>query len=568
MLKHLVEQMGTANGDDRSRVAAYVLAALKDAALTTDAGGRIIYLNPSAERLTGWRSAETRGINSARVIRLVNPATREPICNPVEQALKHARTVPFETGAALVCRSGKDFAVTGHVAPIVNSHARTSGTLVILHDTSHPREAPRQVPLEHYDPLTGLVAKHEFERRLDRAIASAMNEGLQHALCHADLSGFKVVNDQCGHLAGDELLREIAELLRLRVCQRDSDTLARLAGDEFALLLEACPVERACKIGYDVLAAIKDFRFTWRGASYRVGASVGVTALAPRSETAANMLSAFAAACYAAKEVGRNRLKIFDTSDLELALRRGEMRWVNQVSEALLEDRLTLFAQPFFALRSSGKAHSEILVRMIGSGNQLIPPLRFLPTAERYNLMPHLDRWVIANAFEAYRRVGKGGVWTINIAASTLESAGIVQFVRKQSEKHKVPPQAICFEIPESAALTNLAQALDFFWALKGDGFRFALDHVGAETGSLSNLKSLPVDFLKIDSGLAEENARTLEVICRVSEVLGVQTVAECVESEAVLSQLKKLGVDYVQGNVCARPAPLEIEEMRSKRRR
>jgi diguanylate cyclase (GGDEF)-like protein/PAS domain S-box-containing protein len=564
---------GPGNGavDQASRIAAAMLGLVKDAAITCDAAGRIVYLNPVAETLTGWISAEARGSHSSQAIRLINAVTAEPLPNPVSQALQQGRTVSFRSEAALIRRNGNHVPIEGHAAPI-SDDGSTTGVIVILRDASQTREiVTRSLHQAQHDSLTGLINRHEFEQRAERARMSARSQGLQHGLCHIDLDQFKIVNDTCGHQAGDELLRQLAEVLQARIRHRECDTLARLGGDEFGLLLEACPLEHARKLAHEILAAINDFRFEWQGGSLRIGASIGVTAITAGCRDLSRALSAADSACYAAKEKGRNRVHVYRTDDLELAARRGEMRWVNVVGDALSHDRFTLFFQPFIPLKTQERPGEnwEILVRMIGSGNQLIPPGRFLTAAERYNLMPLLDRWVIRNAFAAYPKLhahdGARGLWAINISPATLNSEGIIEFVRQQSAQHRVPPGAICFEISESAAAANVASSIDFIWGLKTDGFRFALDDFGIGMSSFSWVKTLPIDFLKIDGQFVKHmlsdkvSLSVIDAICRIASVMGLETIAECVENRETLERLEHLGVNYAQGYVAGHPSALEI---------
>lgn len=550
--------------------AALMLGLMKDAAITVDAAGAISYLNAAAEHLTGWKLDEVRGMASTRVIQLVNGVTRAAMTDPIAHALSHARTFALSTECAIVQRSGSPIAVEGHVAPMLDHDGEVKGAIVILRDVSHTREtASRLTHQASHDPLTGLINRREFEGRAERALSSAWTQTSQHALCYIDLDRFKIVNDTCGHSAGDELLRQLAQLLQQRVCRRDGDTLARLGGDEFGLLLQACPLSQAQKIAYEVLAAVKDFRFAWQGRTFTVGASIGLTAITAACKDLASVLSAADNACYAAKEKGRNRIQVYQSGDPELIARRGEMRWVNEISQALEQNRFTLFQQPIVRLNGAqvSGTHCEILVRMIGSANQLIPPAHFMPAAEHYNLMPQLDRWVIAEAFANHGKLfaegSSGGTLSLNVSATTLGGDEIIKFVREQSAKHKVPPRNICFEITETAASANVSQVMNFIWGLKMDGYRFALDDFGAGMSSFSYLKTLPLDYLKIDGDLVKDvlsdkvSLSMVEAICRIAQGMELETIAERVENPALLKRLKELGVNFAQGNVIGQAAPI-----------
>jgi diguanylate cyclase (GGDEF)-like protein/PAS domain S-box-containing protein len=568
MLKKLVRKIRTAPEPveaRRERGFALMLGLLQDAAIVTDDSARIVYLNSSAEKLIGWSAAAAQGIPASQVVRLVGGV------DPIAQALSQVRAVPLPDESAVFQRTGTRLAVEGQVAPMLDRETRLKGVIILLRDLSRTREtAMRLAHAAHHDPLTGLINRREFEQRAERALSNARTQTSQHALCYIDLDRFKVVNDTCGHSAGDELLRQLARLLQTRVCRRENDTLGRLGGDEFGLLLQSCPLSQAQKIAYEVLGVIKDFRFEWLGRTFTVGASIGLTAIDAASKDLASALSAADTACYVAKERGRNRIQVYQSGDPEFSARFGEIRWVNEINQALDHNRFTLFFQPLLRLDGlkTSERHCEILVRMIGSANQLIPPAHFMPAAEHYNLMPQLDRWVIAEAFSAWRKLHPEGnssstLW-LNVSAATLRSDGIINFVREQSTRYGVPPQSICFEISETAAAANVTSAVDFIWGLKADGFRFALDDFGIGMSSFSWLKTLPLDYLKIDGELIKDILRDkvslsmVEALCRISQGMELETVAERVESPAALKKLKELGVNYAQGNVCAPPAPLD----------
>ncbi|HET6756518.1 MAG TPA: EAL domain-containing protein [Burkholderiales bacterium] len=584
MLKKLVGQIRTApepveaRGD--SRGFATMLGLVQDAAIVTDKSNKIVYLNPAAERLTGWSNAAAQGMNSSQIVKLAGDPTNASLADPIEQALLQARTITLPASCTIVQRLGTRLPVEGHVAPMLDNEARLKGVVIMLRDMSQSRATASRLAHEaHHDPLTGLINRREFERRAERALSSAWTQSSQHALCYIDLDRFKIVNDTCGHSAGDELLRQIARVLQGSVCRREGDTLARLGGDEFGVLLQSCPLTQAQKIAYEVLGVIKDFRFDWQGRTFTVGASIGLTAINAASKDLASVFSAADTACYAAKEKGRNRIQVYRSGDPELAARFGEVRWVNEINQALEHDRFTLFFQPLVRLNGvkSLARHCEILLRMIGSANQLIPPAHFIPAAERYNLMPLLDRWAIAEAFSAWGKLNSEGnlgtTLSLNVSAVTLGSDGIVTFVREQSAKHKVPGNAICFEITETEAFAHTAQVMNFIWGLKMDGYRFALDHFGAGMSSFSYLKTLPLDYLKIDGELIKDvvsdkvSLSMVEAICRIAQGMDLETIAERVESPVALKKLKELGVNYAQGNITGQPAPLETWIAESKLR-
>ncbi len=555
----------TLDGAEGESATAALLGLLKDAALTANVEGNVLYLNPAAEALTGWRACDVRNAAASQVLRLTNGITAAPMPNPIIQALRQKRPVMLRSEAALVRRSGEIVPVDGHAAPML-VHGRVNGAIAVFRDASEAREIARPVDQDNYDSLTGLVTRSEFERRAEHAVLTARSQGVQHALCVIDLDQFNLINETCGRDAGDKLLHRLADVLRASVRHRESDTLARLGGDEFGLLLEACPLEHARKIAHDVLAAINGFRFDWLSGVLRIGASIGVTTISASCRDVPSALAAADSACFAAKEKGRNRVHAYKSDDLELSARKVDVRWVNVVGDALSHDRFALFFQPFLPVRSKAKAGGEILVRMIGSGNQLIPPSRFLTAAERYNLMPLVDRWVIRNTFAAYRKLQADALWSINVSPATLNSQGVVEFVREQATRYRIPPQSICFEIAEAAAAANAMPAVDFIWGLKTDGFRFALDDFGIGMSSFTWLKTLPIDYLKIDGKFVKQmlsdrvSMSVVQAICHIASAVGLETIAECVEDRETLQKLEALGVNYAQGYVAGHPAALDVK--------
>lgn len=413
-----------------------------------------------------------------------------------------------------------------------------------------------------HDALTGLVNRREFEKRLERALRQARKLGRQHAMCYLDLDQFKIVNDTCGHVAGDELLRQLTFLLRKRL--RERDTLARLGGDEFGLLLENCPVENALRVADDIRQMVGDFRFAWQDKAFNVGVSVGLVPINGHSESIAGILSAADAACYAAKDKGRNRVHVYQESDADLMQRQGEMQWVSRITRALEENRFLLYRQPIVSLGGEEGRQYEMLVRMKGEDGGIIPPMAFIPAAERYNLMPAIDRWVIGAALDACSRCEEDTGATINLSGASLGDPELLEFIREGFRRRGVSPARVCFEITESAAIANLAETLPLLNELKGMGCRLSLDDFGSGMSSFAYLKRLPVDYLKIDGaivkGLASDPLDFIMVqsIHNIATAMGIHTVAEFVESEEIFLKLREIGVRYAQGYWLGRPEPLE----------
>ena len=419
-----------------------------------------------------------------------------------------------------------------------------------------------------HDVLTGLVNRREFESLVEVSVASARNAGKHHVVCYMDLDQFKVVNDTCGHAAGDDLLKEIAGLLQARI--RASDTLARLGGDEFGLLLEGCSLERAQFIAADLLAAVGDFRFNRDAKVYTIGVSIGLAAVTGESSSSAEAVSMADTACYWAKEQGRNRVSVYRTGDSDMAARRREVGWIARINSALAEDRFTLYHQSYMPLNVEVGAwkHLEVLIRMIDEEGNLVQPGSFLPAAERYNLMPAIDRWVVGTVFARYHalvadRGGEPLTCAINLSGTSLNAEGFLDFVRQQALEHALPPGSICFEVTETAAINNLRKAAEFIKECKAMGFLFALDDFGTGTSSFGYLKNLPVDYLKIDGGFVKNLERDAvdkamtETINRIGHIMGIKTVAEYAENDAIIRELRGMGVDYAQGYGVCMPTPL-----------
>lgn len=421
------------------------------------------------------------------------------------------------------------------------------------------------------DALTGLANRHEFEERVKRALCST-RRGRRHALLYLDLDQFKIINDTCGHMAGDALLRQLSVVLSTPI--RGQDTLARLGGDEFGILLNDCTPEQAHEVAERLLDIIQDFRYTWEQKSFAIGASIGLVMLEDPSQTLSDVLRAADMACYAAKDKGRNRVHVYRSDDAELRRRHGEMEWVARLTGALEEDRFELHLQGILPLRGGGR-HYEFLLRLRDHGGVLIPPGAFIPAAERYNLMPALDRWVVSRAFRHLTRRrapgDAGEVFFINLSGATLSDDQFAAFVTRQLERHGLPPSAVGFEITETAVIADLGSALGFMEQVKALGCRVALDDFGSGLSSFSYLKTIPADYLKIDGGFILDmledpmDGAIVDAINRIGHVAGLKTVAEFVESEALRRRLAELGVDYAQGFAIHRPEALDDPEEDSR---
>jgi len=429
--------------------------------------------------------------------------------------------------------------------------------------------------------LTGLVNRYAFEQILDQELAAARRAEVEHALLYLDLDQFKVINDTCGHVAGDQLLRQLSTVLTKKF--RGSDMLARLGGDEFAIFLKDCPVRKAVSIANLVRETIEDYCFVWEKKTFRVGASIGVVTITRANASKIEVLSAADIACYTAKDLGRNRVHLYQESDDQMALRYREMHWVSRITRALQDERFVLYCQPIVPVGGpeSGPPMQEILVRMVDEKGGIVAPNLFIPAAERYNLMQAIDRWVIRNLFLKLADDRQNGCFdaeliiTVNLSGCSINEEGFLDFIKEEFERYAISPGQICFEVTETVAVTNLAQAAVFIEELKALGCLFALDDFGSGLSSFGYLKNLPVDYLKIDGQFVRDmvddpiDAAMVCSINQIGQVMGMKTIAEFVENNAILERLREIGVDYAQGYGLAVPGPLEdiqAEKLQSSR--
>lgn len=561
-------QSETALFSEKER-AEVTLQSITDAVITTDATGKVQYLNPVAERLTGWRNADAHDLPLETVIRIVHENSHDAVPNPVHECLKSSGVSNLTAQAVLLRRDGNTVSIEGSAAPMRNDQGEIIGAVMVCQDVSQARKFALQLSYQaSHDALTGLYNRLKFEEHLNQLLANAEKND-HHALLYLDLDQFKIVNDTCGHMAGDELLRQLAT--ELQDCIRRGDILARLGGDEFGVLLENCDLQRATGIADKMRQEVKEFRFAWHDKVFEIGASIGVVGITADNLNAANILSAADLACYAAKDMGRNRVHVFQPTDSDLLQRHGEMHWATLITQALEQDRFTLFHQPISAVPGNGEdiPHWEILVRMIDEEGKIIPPDSFIPAAERYNKMHSIDRWVIRKTFSAiadgYFTASKEGkrVIAINLSGASLGDEGMFDYIRTTSQEFGISLNEICFEITETVAISNLTKATHFINELRTLGCRFSLDDFGSGLSSFGYLKNLPVDYIKIDGSFVKDMATDpidcamVEAINQVGHVMQIQTIAEWVENEESLMLLKQIGVNFVQGYHIGKPVPL-----------
>ncbi|AFY89743.1 EAL domain-containing protein [Chroococcidiopsis thermalis] len=551
-------------------LAQVTLHSIGDAVITTDAEGYVQSLNPVAEKLTRWDGEQARGLPLDCVFKIVNEITRETLDNPVERVLDESRIVKSSYNTLLIGRDGTEFAIDHSAAPIYASDRQLIGSILVFRDITQANTMARQLAWQaSHDPLTELYNRREFEKRLATAVHSAQNGSIQHVLCYLDLDQFKIINDTCGHAAGDMLLRHISSLLPTQL--RKTDTLARLGGDEFGILLYSCPLEQATQIANVLRQQINDYRFVWQDKTFTVGVSIGLVEINITTPSVASVLSAADAACYVAKNKGRNRVHIYQLDDTELAIQQGEMQWVTRLPQALEDNRFRLFYQPIAAIAPTSVGsphHCEVLLRLEDETGKLVSPMAFIPAAERYHLMHRIDRWVIQTLFRHLMLSSTARlphVYAVNLSGATLNDEQFISFVQEQFALTEICPQLICFEVTETVAITNLAKAAAVMRQLKALGCSFALDDFGSGMSSFAYLKNLPVDYLKIDGVFVREivsdpiAAEMVAAIAKIASVMGIQTIAEFVEDEFILDKLRQLGVDYAQGYGISQPKALTL---------
>jgi diguanylate cyclase (GGDEF)-like protein/PAS domain S-box-containing protein len=554
------------------------LASIADAVITTDVAGTITYMNPTAERLTGWRTTEALGQPLATVLTLISDPTRQPIESIPARCLHEGRAVDLADGVLLLRRDGTEVPIGDSAAPLRDRNGATIGVVLVFHDVTERRRAARKLSHDAtHDALTGLVSRQEFERRLARLLAEVAAGAGEHALCYLDLDRFKEVNDAGGHEAGDSVLRTIGALLEGRL--RSRDTVGRLGGDEFGALLEHCSPAKAEEIAGSLQRAIAGVPYVWREQTFSLGVSIGVvpiTGATAATGRPADLLRAADEACYAAKRAGGNQVRLgrLDAPPLPPAgvdLQDVERQRVARLSRALNESRFQLYSQPIVPLAPEPRRRPrcEILLRLPDEHGGVETPDSFMPQAERFHLMPAIDRWVVRQT------VALLGQWqrdnptcevplcAINLSASSLDDADLIPAVQDSLAQERLPPDALCFEIAEAAALGNYAQVVRLISEIRATGCGVGLEDFGSSLTSFAHLKALPVDFVKISGhyvrGMVDDPVygTLVSTVNEIGRIMGIATIAAEVENETILQKVRALGVGYAQGHAVAPPVPL-----------
>jgi diguanylate cyclase (GGDEF)-like protein/PAS domain S-box-containing protein len=542
------------------------LHSIADAVITTDTAGNIDYMNRVAEHLSGWSLHKSLGYPVQSVFRIIDQETREPQHKLSDSCLHDGISINKST-TTLIAQDGTEREIECSMSPIKTSTNVTDGMVIVFHDETDRRRMEYMIKHQaSHDSLTGLLNRTEYVRQLNDHIFDARESGRIHIACYLDLDRFKLVNDTAGHSAGDEMLAQVTRLIN--TCIRSGDIMARLGGDEFGLILQNCSVDSARHITQNIIDKIDQYKLEWEGETFSIGVSIGLTTIDGNTLNSSEATRQADMACYTAKDHGRNRIYVYERKDSELARREEELRWASRLSEALSNDRFKLYAQPICPLKNNKTdfIHLEVLVRMLDSDGTIIAPSAFIPAAERYNLMATIDQHIMSKTFEhiVSQQGNEQLCYTINLSGNSLSDENLSRLIIAQITDFNIEPSRLCFEVTETAAITNLVNARRLIDDIRKIGCRFALDDFGSGLSSFEYLKSLPVDYLKIDGSFVRDMANNkidhamVAAINQVGHIMDIKTIAEFVENEQIIAKLQRLNVDFVQGYGIARPAPIE----------
>jgi diguanylate cyclase (GGDEF)-like protein/PAS domain S-box-containing protein len=548
------------------------LESLGEGVITTDATGNITYLNPAARKLTGWSFADAHRRALHEVFKVISSNTRAAVSYPLRDCIDEGNTIHHDFLLTLTRDDGREFIIQDTATPIRDSHGNIAGMVLVFRDFSKLHHMSQQLAWQaSHDDLTGLLNRREFEAQLARALLDVNDDSTEHALCYIDLDQFKIVNDTCGHKAGDELLKQLTLEISGKI--RKHDVFARLGGDEFGIILKDCPIISAAKLATHIKDAVSAFRFSWDQHIFEIGASIGLVPIAQGHATTSDLMMTADSACYIAKDKGRNRVHVYQPTDEDIIQRSGDMQWLQTLNKSIDNDRFVLFCQLIAPIHpDSGLAPQyEILLRMRDADRGLVQPGLFIPAAERYQLMPAIDKWVIRHTFATLRdatRTGKrslpGAVsFSLNLSAQSLTDSGFLDYVIEQFDRTGIDPALINFELTETAAIANLQRAIGIIEDLRALGCGFALDDFGSGLSSFGYLNNLPVDHIKIDGHFVRDivdnpvSRSIVESVAHIGHVMGLRTIAECVENDATHHKARECGVDFVQGYGIERPRAL-----------
>ncbi len=545
------------------------LHSIGDGVIGTDSSGAINYMNPVAETLTGWRFHQAMGMSMEAILHLEDEISGHVIPDPARRCMAERRVISPRTDNVLISKNGMRYSIQGTAAPMFNTQGLCIGMVLVFKDVSDSRRMQKMmVHQATHDPLTGLVNRSAFEDRLQKAIEGAQNFENTHALLYLDLDQFKIVNDTAGHVAGDELLKQISALLSGQL--RARDTLGRLGGDEFCVLLGNCPLSKASRVANILIDAIREYRFVWEDKSYQLGVSIGVVAITAETSDRNELMNKADQACYSAKDLGRGCAYIATENDCDANSHAGESMQRDDLATAIHEERFQLLYQPIVALADNAAGthtRAEILLRMLDAEDKYLKPGAFIPTASRFGMMGQIDRWVISKLFNDYSHVfmqNPGLVMSVNLSAQAISDDLMIDFVSQQFEKSVLSPHQICFDIAETVLTNHYSSARLFIEQIGKLGCAIALDDFGSGLSSFSYLKGIEVDFLKIDGDLIRDvgddviDRTMIESINTMGHLLGIKSIAECADSEAIIHNLKQLGIDYAQGYYLGDPVSMD----------
>ena len=542
-----------------------ILHAIGDGVITTGPQMLIDYINPIAEQLTGWTLDDAIGTRVDEVFRVFHADTCEPLENPMIDAVRRMRAVRSAQPIVLIRGDGQETHVQTSAAPIRDGDGLVMGAVLVFQNVSESHDLSRQLSYQaSHDLLTGLVNRNQFEQLVDRALRSARARETSYAICHIDIDQFKVLNDTCGYDLGDQVVAQIGALLKDKIRWRD--TLARIGGDEYGVLLEGCTLDEAMRMAEGLRQAVNSHRYFWEDRNLRFSCSIGVVPITAENESVAAIMAAADSACVAAKEQGRNRVHSFAENDIELMRRRREMQWASRIHAALEEGRFELYRMPILALQKPEAGnHFEVLLRLRDEAGRVVSPESFIAAAERYGITPSIDRWVVESTLRwlvsDHDERENLETCAINLSGQSLGDDKFLSFVIEQLEYSGLDPQRICFEITETAAIANLEHANKFIRALREQGCKFSLDDFGSGLSSFGYLKQFPVDYLKIDGSFVRNilhdpiDKAMVRSINEIGQLTGKKTIAEYAENAEIINMLRSMGVDYAQGYGVAQPS-------------
>ena len=544
------------------------LNSINDAVITVDTNEIITYINPKAIELTGFNISQALGQTLNSIVHLFNSDNRGPLNNIVASSIVENRVYRQSSSLFLAHKEGYVIPVKQMVSPMCNRLHQVIGATIALYDISDTQRMEQSLSYQStHDSLTQLINRNEFEKRLNQSIGRSKSDKIVHALLFMDLDNFKIINDTCGHTAGDQLLKKVSKLLRKKL--RRGDTLARLGGDEFASILEGCPIHLASNIAKEICQEIQQTQFVWEAQSFTVGISIGLVPIHEDCEDANQLLSIADSSCYAAKDLGRNRVHVYQEDDVDFLKKQGEMQWVSRINKAINEDRFVLYFQLIQPINSDEQGlHFEVLLRMQDEFGNIIAPGLFLPAAEHYDLIKILDHWVVRNVFSwlnEHPDITKNiSLCSINLSGNSIGDEHFMLHLTEQFESCHFSANKICFEVTETAAISNLHAASVFIDRIKSLGCSFSLDDFGSGMSSFGYLKQLNLDYLKIDGLFVKDivvdpvDAAMVKSINEVGQIMGLKTIAEYVENDEILAVLKDIGVNFAQGYGICHPRPLD----------